>query len=269
MITRLRRAKRLTPLPGADYVVTQGTLLSWDPGTFQNVVDIDGTQFVNVRVRSGLDQFAWKPGDVVTVEQWYPGGKKGELGIGSYCITGRILTPGTDAAEKAIAAMRSAVVKQVSAEIFAERIHVSDGWGFQAQTDEITWSDGGLGANNPTLTDIEITDAGFALVTLTGRMIIDNVHATVPGALMGAQMSMQITGATTVSPDSFGGGAFLEHRHKIAGTASGDWTSIMAASVIVPQVLNPGLHTFAARYSSAVGDNLILVDDPSIEVIAF
>ena len=159
--------------------------------------------------------------------------------------------------------------KVLAAAIFAERIHVSDGWGFQAQTDEITWSDGGLGANNPTLTDIEITDAGFALVTLTGRMIIDNVHATVPGALMGAQMSMQITGATTVSPDSFGGGAFLEHRHKIAGTASGDWTSIKAGSVIVPQVLNPGVHTFAARYSSAVGDNLILVDDPSIEVIAF
>ena len=245
----------------------QGIVKTWDPDTFENTISYRGATLTNVPVASGLEALTYQPGDVLMLSRWQPtGGGATSIRIGA---GGRVIIPGTGAAAKAIQFMQTTLAKQLAAQIFAERIHVSDGWGFQAQTDQITWSDGGLGANNPTLTDIEITDAGFALITLTGRMIIDNVHTTVPGALMGAQMSMQITGATTVSPDSFGGGAFLEHRHKIAGTASGDWNSIMAASVIVPQVLNPGLHTFAARYSSAVGDNLILVDDPSIAVIAF
>lgn len=262
-------ARMLVPLRGEDRTIGQAVIREWDPDTFESVVEYDGLMLENLPVGSGLEALTYRSGDVVLIEGAFPGGRKGELGLGSYFIARRIITPGTGAAEQAIAFMQTSLAKSLSAQIFAERIHVADGWGLGATSNSITWSDGGLGNDNPVLTNIEITDAGFALVIVTGEQIIDNVHATVPDGLMGAQMSVQITGATTVSPDVFGGGASLENRHKLLGSTSGDWQSIFGGSMVVPQVLNPGLNTFTAQYRSVFGGNTIVVANPSIVVIGF
>ena len=255
----------LTQAPAGEGVrFGQGKLLAWNPTTLENQVDWRGTVLTNLPVLNIPAASAFQPGQKVALLGWAPGG-----GASSWAILGSWVTPGTDAAEQAVAFMQTTLAKQLAAQIFAERIHVADGWGFQAQTDSITWSDGGLGANNPTLTDIEITDAGFALVAVTGQELIENVHTVTPGGLMGAQMSVQISGATTVSPDSFGGGANLEHRHQISSAPSGDWLSIVSATMLVPQVLNPGLNTFEARYISTFGGNEVFISNPSIVVIAF
>lgn len=72
----------------------QGVIKSWDVETFANTVTVDGVEFRDLPVASGVEALTYQPGDVVLVEKWFPGGRRGELGVGTAWIRGRVITLG-------------------------------------------------------------------------------------------------------------------------------------------------------------------------------
>jgi hypothetical protein len=171
-------AALIGPSPGEDIRLVQGVIKSWNPNTFENEVDVDGVIRRNLRVGSGIEALTYQPGDVVLVEQWFPGGRKGELGVGTSWIVGRILTPGTGAAEQAIAFMRTALAAQIARGVFGEGIHVAQVNDIETLTEANgEWQD--LDTVGPRVTGVEVGDTGRALVefgaTMSSDTPLDNV----------------------------------------------------------------------------------------------
>src|SRR5690554_7489000 len=101
----------------------QGVIEFWDPDTFENRVQYRGSQHENLPVASGVEALTYQPGDVVMLSRWQPTGG-GATTLRSE-IGGRVIVPGTGAAQKAIAFMQSSLAKSLSARVFAERVHSS------------------------------------------------------------------------------------------------------------------------------------------------
>jgi hypothetical protein len=222
-------------------MVVQGTIVAWNPDTFENIIDIDGQRFENVPVASGVEALTYAPGQVVLIEKWFPGGKKGELGLGTAWIRGRIITPGTGAAEQAVAFMTTSLGKAISRSVFAEGILSADEAGSvsTASTSFVALTGG------PELSDIEITATGKAIVLTTAHINSAAIGDT--ESTHGGVMSFQVTGATSVAPGDFlavsSGGA------KGSGSADAfDAAWNRSSSLTLVEGLNPGLHTFTARY---------------------
>jgi len=235
-------ARLLVPPPGEDVIIRDARILRWNPTTFENVIEYEGIRLENVDVGAGaaIEALTYQPGDLVQLELRFTGGKKGELGIGDVAIRGRRITPGTGAAEKAVAFMQSSLAKSLSAQIFAERLLIS------TTTDPAIFTSGTGGhVEHPEgasaaarITGVQISETGRAWVVLGTTMAWTSDGN---GAVAGFVGTL-ITGATTVEP--FGqqrGGAGA------GGPApNGNWAG---ANSHVFEGLNPGVHTFEARYT--------------------
>jgi hypothetical protein len=215
----------------------------------------------NLVVLAGPAASTFQKGQTVALIGWAPDG-----GAGSWAILGQWISPGTNAAAESVAFMNTALADQISAQVFAARIHNTTG--ASAVTDSTSWSDGGTGEFNAILTGVNVV-TGFALMILDAEMWIDNVHATTPTGRMGARMSAEISGATAIDPDLLPGNRALVKTHRLGGSTSGQWESISSVSQTIPLPLNPGVHKFEARYQSIFAGNEVMVVRPAITVIAF
>jgi hypothetical protein len=81
----------LVSAPSAAVRYGQGTILNWDPGTFENVVDWRGERLVNLPVVGGVDAFGFLPGDTVALLGW---DARGRRGVTQWWILGRLIVPG-------------------------------------------------------------------------------------------------------------------------------------------------------------------------------
>lgn len=235
-----RLAGLLVPPHGEDSGVVQATILSWDPDTFANELDVDGVVFRDVDVGSGIEALTYRPGNVVLLRQQFPGGRLGERGIGTTFIDRRIISPGTGAAEKAIAFMATALAKQLSAGVFEERVHSSavDGFG---NRDSSTYGDLD-DEEGPLVQNVDVV-TGTVICWVTARISIG--PSSDPAENRRGIIGVETSGATSRDPATFGEVSLLvsptlgEGRPGVSPRMSG--TRIITG-------LTPGTHTFKMQY---------------------
>jgi len=219
------------PQPGARF--GQGTLREWNPNTFEHVIEWRGLRIRDATILAGVDALTWQPGDQVLL---LGADQSGRRGWTDWMVLGRAITPGPGAAAQAIAPMRTELARQLSVEIFADRLR-TDSVAAGESTSSTTFTD--LPTVGPVVSGVEIV-TGKALVFLsTYLQTTQNSRG---------HMSFAITGATDRQPseDFF---ALDDLRLRITeGSADGRWSA-----VIEVQGLNPGVHTFTAKYRASIG----------------
>lgn len=216
----------------------QGVIEAWNPDTFENRVQYRGSQHENLPVSTGVEALTYQPGDVVMLSRWQPtGGGATTLRIGA---GGRVIVPGTGAAEKAIAFMRTSLVRALSAEVFDAQVH-SDA--VETLETRASANYGDLATPGPTVSDVQIV-IGRAIVFLGA-----GVGSLVTPTTTNPFMSMQVTGPTSIDPTdlfpiSFSHGT----RHTHAGF------------MVYRLTLDPGTYTFQAKYRSSDGGTVQFVN---------
>lgn len=242
-------------VPGQPASYGQGVLASWNPTTFENTVYFHGAVLENLPVMAGPDALAFRAGDVVGIMYWSPQG-----GSGQYWILPRIIVPGSDAAQQAIASMQTDIGRRVSAAVLADRIHSAQASG-QTLTSSSSFGDGSSGG--PVISDVEITEAGKALVIISATLDSNPMNLSSMG---GAQMSFEVSGATNLPPTMLRGLGLMQGVEVVSSTGSHRTGGTLAAVEVVE--LNPGTHTFTAKYAS-VGGQEVVFSGRSLTVIAF
>lgn len=225
----------------------QGILAAWDPDTFQNQVSYRGTTLRNLPVLPGVDALSWQPGDVVLLMRWTPSGG----GLSSYWLAGRPVIPGAGRAEQAISSLRTDLGRQVALSVFGEAIHVDTNDGLASIGDQNSgnnWIDL-PGSPGPTVSNVEISESGRAWVFMTARMSVET-HTT-DAQIVLAAMSYEISGATSRAPSLL---RALELQHTGQTIGDNDTNAVLATMTRahVATGLNPGVHTFRAKYTALV-----------------
>lgn len=217
----------------------QGTILTWNPSTFENTVRWRDKELTNVPIQAGTDALAFQVGDTVGLLGWDASGKNG---VSQYWITGRIIVPGAGAAEEAIAWMTTTLARSISAAVLASRIH-SDFVLPQGTTSTVDdWVDITFAGNpspGPAVT-AEISESGRAIVLLNGQIASDE------GRLV--HMGFEVSGATSLTPDQTFGQAFNR-----SPFTAGESTSVGTTGLALMEDLNPGDNTFIAKYRQGTG----------------
>lgn len=240
----------------------QGMIRAFNPDTFANTVNVRGTDLHDLAVSaSGIEAQTYRPGDVVIVEKWKPRSGRGSA---TYSIASRWLEPADGRAEEAIAFMRGGLVKALINDLVEELLTSPEGILLAAfvfgdrmipaevETLESTTSTsyGNLATVGPTVSDVEVTDRGKALVFVSANLSTDTGD--------GANMSFTVSGATSRDAGQTGTLSLVTAGSSIAGSVT----------KAVPLDLNPGVHTFQAKYRSGSG-GIASFNQRVLTVIAF
>lgn len=220
-------ADDLTPLlvpdagPGETVRFGQGIVQAFDPITCTNTIRYRGAVLTDLPVLNTSEAVLLKPGSVVGILAWK----------NTYFILGRITIPNTPQAGTALDAIR---VYSHAAYEFAEP---STGGSYVDL-------EGG-----PVVPDVLISKSGRALVLVTAT-IVPRPQSTNGSAFLG--MSFAVSGATTLSPDPTRERATaLDADSGNVGNEEATTTAVLLDGTVNP-TLNPGLHTFTAKYKKAL-----------------
>lgn len=199
----------------------QGTVLSWDPLTAHNTVDVGGSVFTDLPILNTSEAMTLRPGDVVGIMT------TGQS-AGSWWIMGRITLPGSPQAASALSMLgiQAATIPNVDS------------------TTSGTYID--LGTVGPVLTDVLVGQSGRCLV------FISTALQEFSGDLArGGEMSFAVSGATVVAPNPF---RALRIGHtddgRIMDGYSSNNLSVRSTAIHLLDGLNTGSHTFTAKYKT-------------------
>lgn len=217
----------------------QGLVIAWDPVTLENVIRVGGTEVPNLPVFAIGEAATVKVGATVILHE-----------IGNQLgIAGRFVVPGTEAAAEALNLLSSRTRSALVA-------------GFQVCT---STSFGDLSTVGPTVDNVQIGPSGRALIVLSAR--VEEISTDI---VRGGEMGYDMTGATIASAAS--------NRSLVIGNtddgdvdggSSSNNLAVQGAFVDVREGLNPGLHTFVARYRLRTGAaGQVTFGNRSITVIA-
>lgn len=208
----------------------QGTVISWNPLTAQNVVQVGNTNLIDLPILNTSEASLLQAGSVVAL-----------VVVGStWAILGRMVIPGTPEAATAL--------ELVSSNIYTAVIAAS------GQTTSDTFGDLDTGVG-PEILDVNITRSGKALV------IVSMTGATSGGdPLNGGAMAYVISGATTRTVPHNSTSMTL-----VAGTIGFAWGG---SRVFLEENLNPGLHTFTAKYRASHSGEIFEADNRVLTVFA-
>ena len=226
------RSEDLAPLmaPPADSGVIrggQGVVVEWDADTGTNIIRYRGTDLHNVPiVRSNNEILSLKPGDVVLLNI---------IGAGPFAtvyIVGQVTRPGPEVA----AAIRAGVARG----IFSDSVATFE------QQQRTTWSD--LPSFGPQLTDVPIGESGMALVILSAEIAVGNPGTSITSPYAG--MSCEIRNSADEVVELPGGDRALAVSVPF-GSGDEDVLRVTGSRVVRYRGLEPGPHTFTAKYKSA------------------
>lgn len=232
----------------------QGRLLSWNPETFESIVQWQGARLSNLPVLAGMDALTFKAGMDVLLIGWDGGGRRGAQ---DWAILSRAIEPGPAAAEEAIEPMRTRLAQQIAAEVFAARIRAAEAAG-EVQITSSSWV---VAPGGPEVTDVEVSETGVALVTIGSRLAVSSQ----PGSFHAGFMSFQVTGPTNIAPS-------FERATEVTVIDVDELTAFGStpSREVVLTGLDPGTYTFSARYLTEPGGagNPLFIEYRSLSVIA-
>lgn len=247
--------------PDLEFVgFAQGILRSWDSSTFENTVDVRGGRLTNLPVAAGVEALTYQAGNVVLLSRWKP---RSGRGLATYWIGmgGRVIFPGTGAAESTIAFMRGTLVKQIIDDLVAELLVSPAGQDLAAfvigqrahaavvATDQATTSTSftDLATVGPVVPDVPVSAAGKAIVWVGSHSF---ATSQTPTSSQFGVMSFEVTGATARAPSN--DRAFTLGYVDVHELSAVDAT---ATTAVLLTGLSEGLHTFTAKYRSLNGDS--------------
>lgn len=259
--------------PGGEFVgYGQGVLIQFDNETFENVVLYRGAKLTNLSVLDRVGALTYKPGDVVLLMRWSSTGK----GLSSIWIAGVPVVPGAGRAEEAIAFLSTSLAanliddiveqlltspagEELAAFVLGQRVHAANTSGAVVTSSNSFVSLTG----GPTVSNVSVSDAGLALVWVGAVMDSSAVDV----GLLGSIMSFAVSGATTLGPTS---GRSVQNGQSVSVVGS-SWSHRTSARTMMAHVvsLNPGTHTFEARYASQVSGQSTTFADRTLIVMAF
>lgn len=229
------RTDDLVPLftapPAAGVGYRQGTIVSWDPTTAANVVDVDGVLIDNLSILNTNEALQLAEGDVVGILT------TGQA-ASSWAILGRLTIPGTAAAASAL---RMVSDRMIAAEDPAQ------GTTSTATFGDLTGTDPG-----PAVT-ATISGSGKALILLGATI------STGGGIYTGGLMGFTISGATT-RPATVA--------DSLEASLSAESFSQSASRSVLVTGLTPGVHTFTAEYASVAAGSPVTVENRNLVVFA-
>lgn len=262
----LSRAFVTAPSPTMRY--GQGRILAWDPDTFSNVIEWQGEPLRDLPVVGTTDALAYQPGQIVALHGMDADGSQGNT---QWWIAGRLFTPGSDNAEAIVDFMRGSLARQISAEIFADRIHPVVDTTTATRT-STAWGDPNTGTAGPSLTGVSI-ETGTALIMLSAwmRFSTEDTTAINTSEYAGA-VGLEISGATSVAPADLNATYMEMFKYNNGGITTTDGVfGVLSAAYTYPQTgLNAGLHNFTMKYrTTATATTGLQVLNRSLTVIAF
>ncbi|QFU87886.1 hypothetical protein [Amycolatopsis sp. YIM 10] len=235
ILADLMAAQAQAPQQSADIGYHTGVVVSWDPISGANTVDINGQQFVNLRVLSSGPGVLFASNDTVVLMRIKT----------TYFILGRVAAPGAGAA----LAMRTA---------FAANTGTLSAGGINVWRDLSTGDTSG-----PVLSDVYISSACRALVILSAYMEV--------GGDTSGMMGFEITGASTI-PANYYRAIRLSHFTFDPDYDNNIGASVSSTFVIDKTILpglNSGMNTFTAKYTRYSGDGFITFDRRHLTVIPY
>jgi hypothetical protein len=215
-------APLLGPAPGGAVGFRQGVVLAWNQLTAENVVQVAGGVFTNLSILNTNEALLLGPGDVVGILT------TGE-GAQSWFVLGRVTVPATPQAATAL-------------KILSDRMLSVDVSAIETTT-SATYTD--LTTPGPILSGVRIGQSGKCLVIITAELWggESGSFPSSPNVLM----SFDTSGATTLGPSD--GRVLSLHGSGL----SADVISVRASAFVLMDGLNPGLHTFTAKYRQNSG----------------
>lgn len=270
-------AEEMVP-PEREFVgFAQGVLRAWNPETFENVVDVHGTQLEDLPVASGVEALTYVPGDTVMLTRWKPGRGRGAA---SYWIGmgGRVVFPAEGQGAAAIAFMTTTLARTIVDELVEELLVSPAGQelaafvlGQRLHSASVTGSVTSLGTGyggggqGPVVSNVSISSARRALVQVSCGI---TVVAAVGQSSGQGWMSFAVSGASTIIAADF-----KSENHFQSGSSDQlDGSAIRATSTVLLTAadgLNAGINTFTAQYRRDFGDGTVTIFDRNLTVFAF
>jgi hypothetical protein len=178
-----------------------------------------------------------------------------------------------DAGESPSIFMRQELIRQLSLQIFAERIHSAFDPDIAQRNSEVFGNPTNGAAVGPAATGVDII-TGSALIMVSANIEFstsNNAANSTPR--VGGAIGVQISGATTVNPDEEIGISAQSFKSRSGGAVSlvdGIVNVTTTTAVYLQTGLNPGPHDFTLKYRKWLSStDYVNVDARSLTVIAF
>lgn len=263
-------ASLLVRQPAATMRYGQGKIIEFDTDTFENVIEWNGVRLSNLPVVGTTDALSYAPGQLVALHGADPSGQKATT---QWWIAGRMLVPGSDNAEAIVAFLRGALAREISAEIFADRVFSASS-NVTAVQNSTSFGDPDTGGDpGPTASDVPIV-SGKAIVVISADVKFSSDDTATSDFGAGGFMSYRISGATSRAPDAAAKslGAFIQKYNNSGAVdvVAGDNGNITVSKVVIEEGLNEGDHDFKCEYQRFSGaTEPCEFGDPTIMIIAF
>lgn len=225
-----------------------GRILSWNPETFENVVEWLGTPIPNMLIANPTDALSYESDMLVSLIGI---DSSGQEGVTQWVIWGRLIQPGGNASVSAIDFLRGGQARESSAQIFSERIYSASMSDFAIHESTTFGDPNVMGNPGPTVTDVNIV-SGTAIVFMSANMKFSSEDTQTNDHASSGVISYEISGATNKPPDPnlAGLGATIQ-KYNNAGAVdvtAGVNAVATLTKVVVETGLNPGRHNFQMKY---------------------
>lgn len=213
--------------PAQNVRFRQGQIVTFDPTTLANTVNVGGAPLVNLPLLGVAEAASLVPGASVGIMVI------GDEGARTMFIIGRSVIPNTPDA--------TAAITQVSQGAVTDFVAATE------TTTSATFTD--LATVGPTVS-VNVKASGKVLVFLAATCANSNGGGPAAGQLWGAFVNMQISGANSIAPASIPGGL----GYSMAGVVGNGPFSEFSITRMIPLTgLTPGTTTFQSKYACLAG----------------
>lgn len=214
--------------PSLDMRYRQGRIITFDPVTLENTVDVGGSTMTNLPLLGVGESTLLAPGSIVGITS-----VQSLRGTATWAILGRMVTPNTTDAFDAISLLSSWVATE----------------SIEIQETRSSTSYGDLTTPGPSVT-VNVRQTGRLLIMMSSQIQFIDLDPTDSG---GGAVTVEMSGANTLSPASAEGPIRITMDwggNTLANSAmQGTYTQ-----TVVYEGLSAGLTTITMKYKSKFGE---------------
>lgn len=210
--------------PSFDVRYRQGVILTWNPSTLENTIDVDGVPLVDLPVLGSAEAATFEVGDVVGLHLMLPDHRRGA----TWAIVGKFVIPNTADAFTALSFLSST--------IYADEVDTLESSSSTSYTD--------LATLGPSVSDVLVGPSGRVLVTVSCTFEVQHVVGDLQPAIV--YMSFVGNGPTTVNASDINSVSLGCNMQATVGNHVIVYGRFSKESLI--DGLTAGLYSFTAKY---------------------